>query len=60
VPDAAVSPVLPAASSVIWSEKTLERWLADPEKAVPGQKMGFSVSEPADRADIIEYLRAAK
>ena len=52
------SPAL-SASSVIWSEKTLGRWLADPEKVVPGQKMGFSVSEPADRADIIENLRAA-
>ena len=40
--------------------KNLDRWLANPEELIPGQKMGFSVSEPADRADIIEYLRAAK
>jgi cytochrome c2 len=30
-----------------------------PEKLIPGQKMGFSVTE-ADRTDIIEYLRASK
>jgi cytochrome c len=47
-------------SPVIWNEITLERWLANPEKLIPGQKMGFSVSEPSERADIIEYLRAAK
>jgi cytochrome c len=47
-------------SKVIWDERTLDRWLANPEKLIPGQKMGFSVSAPADRADIIEYLRAAK
>jgi cytochrome c len=47
-------------SRVIWDERTLDRWLANPEKLIPGQKMGFSVSAPADRADIIEYLRAAK
>jgi cytochrome c len=47
-------------SPVIWSETTLERWLANPEKLIPGQKMGYSVSEPGERADIIEYLRAAR
>lgn len=50
------SPALKS-SRVIWNDKTLERWLANPEALIPGQKMGFSVPEPADRADIIEYLR---
>ena len=44
-------------SGLVWNEKTLDRWLANPEGLVPGQKMGFSVPEPRDRADLIEYLR---
>ena len=41
----------------VWNEKTLDAWLADPEKAVPGQKMGYQVPEANDRADLIAYLR---
>lgn len=42
-----------------WDELTLDRWLAGPEAFVPGQKMGYSVPDPADRADLIAYLRRA-
>lgn len=45
------------ASSVVWSESTLDAWLSDPEKFIPGQKMGVSVPEPTDRADLIAYLK---
>lgn len=44
-------------SKVVWNEKTLDRWLANPEGFIPGQKMGISVSAAKDRADLIEYLR---
>jgi hypothetical protein len=37
----------------------LDRWLANPEKLIPRQKMGFSVGDSAVRADIIQYLRTA-
>jgi cytochrome c len=47
-------------SNLIWNERTLDRWLADPESTIAGQKMGFTVPELMDRADIIEYLRIAK
>jgi cytochrome c len=50
------SPALKA-SKIVWNEKTLDRWLANPEKLIPGQKMGFSVPEAKDRADLIEYLK---
>jgi cytochrome c len=50
------SPALKA-SKVVWTEKTLDRWLADPERLVPGQKMGFSVPEAQDRADLVAYLK---
>ncbi len=47
-------------STVIWNEKTLDRWLTDPEKLIPGQKMGYSVSDAKDRADLIAYLKSQK
>lgn len=46
-------------SSVIWSDKALEKWLSDPEKFIPGQKMWISVPDAAERQDIIAYLRIA-
>lgn len=47
-------------STVIWNDKTLDQWLADPEKLIPGQKMGYSVMEAKDRADLIAYLKSQK
>ena len=44
-------------SKIMWGAKTLDRWLTNPEALIPGQKMGFTVPEAADRADLIEYLR---
>jgi len=32
------------------------RWLADPEKTFPGQKMNYAVPDARDRADIIAWL----
>jgi len=45
------------ASRVIWSEQTLDAWLRNPEGMIPGQKMGYSVTDAGDRADLIAYLR---
>jgi cytochrome c len=50
------SPALQA-STLVWNETTLGRWLANPEKLVPGQKMGISVPSAAERADLIAYLK---
>lgn len=47
-------------STVIWNEKTLDQWLANPEKTIPGQKMGYSVLEAKDRADLIAFLKTQK
>lgn len=55
-PGYSYSPAL-AASSVVWSEETLARWLSDPEKFIPGQKMGISVSDPKEREDLAAYLK---
>ena len=44
-------------SNVIWNDKTLNKWLTNPEKLIPGQKMGFSVSDKNERNDLIAYLK---
>ena len=41
----------------VWDANTLDKWLTDPEKLVPGQGMGYSAPEAQDRADLIEYLK---
>ncbi|MES2130067.1 MAG: c-type cytochrome [Pseudomonadota bacterium] len=45
------------AAAIVWNEATLARWLANPEKLVPGQKMGISVPSATQRADLIAYLK---
>jgi cytochrome c len=44
-------------SKLVWSDKTLDAWLTNPERLIPGQKMGYSVAEAQDRADLIAYLK---
>ncbi|PFH10778.1 cytochrome c [Collimonas sp. PA-H2] len=44
-------------SSIVWTDKTLDKWLSNPEKLIPGQKMGFMVPAEKDRADLIAYLK---
>jgi cytochrome c len=43
-------------SGLTWTTETLERWLADPEALVPGQRMGYSLGDAQARADIVAYL----
>ncbi len=50
------SPAL-AASGVVWTAGTLDAWLTDPRRMVPGAAMGQRVPDPRDRADLIAYLR---
>ena len=47
-----------ARAAIVWDAAALERWLADPQALVPGQKMGYAVPDARDRADLIAYLRA--
>lgn len=45
-------------SGIVWNEKTLDRFLAAPMKAVPGTSMTYDgVTDPKDRADLIAYLK---
>jgi cytochrome c len=45
------------ASGVVWSEQNLDKWLAGPEKFIPGQQMNFMVPNEKDRLDLIAYLK---
>jgi cytochrome c len=44
-------------SPIVWDDRALDLWLADPQKLIPGQRMNFRVADPRDRADIIAWLR---
>jgi cytochrome c len=42
-----------------WDERTLDKWLADPERFLPGTTMTFpGVKDPKARRDVIAYLKA--
>jgi len=51
------SPAL-RASQIVWSPRTLDAWLTNPERLIPGQRMNYSVPDAADRAALIVYLEA--
>ena len=47
-------------SHIIWDAKTLDKFLSDPAKMVPGTTMGYAgVKDPQERADLIAYLKEA-
>src|SRR6185437_4588818 len=44
-------------ANIIWEAKTLDAYLADPQKVVPGNKMPFpGMKTDHDRSDVIAYL----
>lgn len=45
-------------SGLTWTGAELDRFLAGPSKAVPGTAMAVVISDPAQRRDLIAYLRA--
>src|SRR5262245_30325385 len=47
-------------SGVVWTEETLDKWLTSPQALIPGQRMNFKIANPADRADLIAYLKTLK
>jgi len=59
VPGFDYSPAMRRAK-IVWNEKTLERFLTDPMKYVPGTAMVFSgVPDRKERADLIAWLKEA-
>jgi cytochrome c len=46
-----------ARSRILWSAAMLDRWLANPNAVVPGNKMVVQLAnDPRDRADLIAWL----
>ena len=47
-------------SKITWNERTLQRFLANPLKAVPGTSMGYAgIPDAGERRDLIAYLAHA-
>ena len=47
-------------AKIVWSEKTLNGFLTDPMKYMPGTAMVFSgVPDPKERVDVIAWLKEA-
>ena len=45
-------------STIVWNDKTLDRFLSNPLRAVPGTAMGYAgVVNAQERADLIAYLK---
>ena len=48
------------ASGVVWDETTLDQFLTEPRKFIPGTKMPFAgIADAQERADLIAYLKRA-
>lgn len=47
-------------SGILWSERSLDEWLASPVDFLPGNKMNLApIRNAQDRMDLIAYLRKA-
>ncbi len=54
------SPALKKAK-ITWNAASLDRWLASPQKAVPGTRMPFGgIQDPAARRALVTYLLTLK
>ena len=55
----AISPALKR-SGITWSAQTLDAFIADPQQAVPANRMPYAgMPDAAGRADLIAYLLKA-
>ena len=53
------SPALKA-SQIEWNDKTLDAWIADPQRLVPGNQMTFpGIKDAQQRRDLIAFLKQA-
>ncbi|HEY8352841.1 MAG TPA: cytochrome c family protein [Sphingomonadales bacterium] len=49
-----------ANADVVWSEETIDKYIADPKAFIPNNKMIFvGIKNEAQRADLIAYLKQA-
>ena len=47
-------------SGLTWTRPTLDRFLGAPARTVPGTRMVISVTEPAQRAALLDYLASRR
>jgi cytochrome c len=48
-------------AKITWDAATLDRWLASPQKTVPGTKMPFGgIQDTASRKALVSYLLGLK
>jgi len=48
-------------ATLAWDDKSLDAFIADPQKAIPGNVMPFpGVPDAKQRAEIIDYLKTVK
>jgi cytochrome c len=53
------SPALKSAN-IVWNDKTLDDWITDPQRLVPGNQMTFpGVKDARQRADLLAFLKEA-
>jgi len=46
-------------SGLVWTEQTLDKWLENPDRLIPGNEMAFpGIKEKKARQDIMAYLKA--
>lgn len=45
-------------SNVVWDESSLDQWLSDPRRFIPGTSMAQGIKDAQERADVIAYLKA--
>jgi cytochrome c len=47
-------------SGIVWTVETLDKFIADPQAAVPANRMPYAgLSNATDRADLVAYLQKA-
>jgi cytochrome c len=48
-------------AKIVWDAASLDAYLAEPQKVIPGNLMPFSgIADPQQRADVIAYLGSLK
>lgn len=52
------SPALRRQTGLVWDEAAIDRFIADPGKAIPGTAMTFTLTQTQERADVIAYLKS--
>src|SRR5215469_3896193 len=47
-------------SNIVWNDKTLDDWIADPQHLIPGNQMTFEgIKDTRQRADLLAFLKEA-